>query len=92
MNYTIELSNKAKHDIAYLKKSGNLVLYKKAAALIDEISENPYTGTGKPEKLKNNLSGMWSRRISGEHRLVYSVNENIVTINVISAKGHYGDK
>jgi len=92
MNYSIILSDKAEKDIIYFKKSGNLVLYKKIAALIEEISETPYTGTGKPERLKGNLSGMWSRRISGEHRLVYYVNESVITVNIASAKGHYGDK
>jgi toxin YoeB len=91
MKYLLILSDKAKYDIANFKKSGNIALYKKTIALLEEILEHPYTGTGKPEKLRNNLSGMWSRRISKEHRLVYSVDENIITVNVISAKGHYDD-
>jgi len=92
MKYEIVLSDRAKSDISYFRRSGNLLLYKKTIALLDEISETPYTGTGKPERLKNNLSGLWSRRISGEHRLVYSIDENIITVEVISAKGHYDDK
>ncbi|MFU8859202.1 MAG: Txe/YoeB family addiction module toxin [Cyclonatronaceae bacterium] len=45
------------------------------------------TGTGTPEALKHQLTGMWSRRINHEHQLVYEVEDNIVFI--ISAKGHY---
>ncbi|WP_109464147.1 Txe/YoeB family addiction module toxin [Albibacillus kandeliae] len=41
--------------------------------LIEECRRHPFTGTGKPEALKGNLSGWWSRRITGEHRLVYRV-------------------
>jgi toxin YoeB len=41
--------------------------------LIEEIRRSPFTGPGKPEPLKNELAGWWSRRITGEHRLVYRV-------------------
>ncbi|MGN6601632.1 MAG: Txe/YoeB family addiction module toxin [Ginsengibacter sp.] len=53
-----------------------------------EISRNPFEGKGKPEPLKHNLKGYWSRRITDEHRLVYKIDkdENIV---IISCKGHY---
>jgi toxin YoeB len=89
MTYTIEINEKAKADIAHHKKSGNLSLYRKLESLFEELHEHPYTGTGKPERLKENLSGLWSRRINQEHRLIYSVEENIVTVTIVSAKGHY---
>jgi toxin YoeB len=49
-------------------------LLKKINTLIQDIQRMPYEGLGKPEALKANLSGYWSRRINGEHRLVYEVN------------------
>jgi toxin YoeB len=59
----------------------------KIVKLITEISETPFTGSGKPEALKYNLKGKWSRRITQEHRLVYEVTET--TIKIISCKFHY---
>jgi toxin YoeB len=47
--------------------------HKKLDALISECMRHPFFGTGKPEPLKENLKGWWSRRISREHRLVYRV-------------------
>lgn len=55
--------------------------------LIENASKTPFTGIGKPEPLKANLSGYWSRRITQEHRLVYKVEETAIII--ISAHGHY---
>ncbi len=55
--------------------------------LLNEIAEHPYEGTGKPESLKYELSGYWSRRITKEHRLIYEVDGDRVLI--LSAKGHY---
>jgi toxin YoeB len=61
-------------------------------SLIYELSEHPATGTGQVEQLKGNFSGFWSRRIDKSNRLIYSIHEEIVTVTVISAKGHYGQK
>ncbi len=55
--------------------------------LITAISESPFTGIGKPEPLKRNLQGKWSRRITREHRLVYEVTE--ISIKIISCRFHY---
>jgi toxin YoeB len=55
--------------------------------LIAEIADNPFTGTGKPEPLKYELKGKWSRRITKEHRLVYEVTDT--GINILSCKFHY---
>ena len=87
--YTIEFSSRAARDILHHRKSGNLPLYRKLETLIEELKIHPRTGTGKPEQLKHGLSGKWSRRINDEHRLIYSINDEIVSIEVISAKGHY---
>lgn len=59
----------------------------KISAIVTVITENPFEGIGKPEPLKYNLTGMWSRRINQEHRLVYKVTDDTILIH--SAKGHY---
>ena len=63
------------------------LIFKKINTLIKEILRTPFTGTGKPEPLKHELSGYWSRRINDEHRLVYKVEEYEVL--VISCMYHY---
>jgi toxin YoeB len=57
-----------------------------------ELTENPYQGEGQPEELKHNFKGYWSRRINKKDRIIYRVHEDIVTVYVISAMGHYSDK
>lgn len=92
MRYTLEFSDIALSDIEKHKKSGDKAILKKIQKLLSELMEHPETGTGHPEKLKNNLSGLYSRRINQKHRLIYSVNNEIVTVHVLSAWNHYGDK
>lgn len=65
----------------------NKLVFKKLNALLKEVIRTPFDGTGKPEALKHELSGFWSRRITDEHRLVYKVEEGAVV--VISCKFHY---
>jgi len=60
---------------------------KRINKLITETLRNPFDGIGKPEKLKADLSGFWSRRIDEKNRLVYAVDKNKVTI--ISCRHHY---
>ncbi|HMS29847.1 MAG TPA: Txe/YoeB family addiction module toxin [Saprospiraceae bacterium] len=77
----------AEDDLQYWVSTLNKAIIKKIAQLIDDIQIHPYSGLGKPEPLKHNLSGAWSRRITKEHRLVYELdNDNIL---ILSAKGHY---
>jgi toxin YoeB len=82
---------KAVNDLAYWKKSGNKSIQKKIAQLILAIQESPFTGIGKPEPLKYELSGSWSRRINEEHRIIYEITEEdlIVILEIQSLKGHY---
>ncbi|MEX2565552.1 MAG: Txe/YoeB family addiction module toxin [Cyclobacteriaceae bacterium] len=87
MTYRLDFTKLAQKHIAYHKKTGNKSLLNKIAVLLEELTEHPFTGTGKPEPLKHNLSGFWSRRINSEHRLVYEVLETIVVVH--HAKGHY---
>ena len=65
----------------------NSAIFQKINELIKEIQRTPFEGKGKPEPLKGNLKGSWSRRINQEHRLVYAVNAETVTI--ITCHGHY---
>jgi len=55
--------------------------------LLKDIQRSPFAGVGKPEALRENLSGFWSRRIDEENRLVYAVEENAIFI--FSCRGHY---
>ena len=82
----------AKVEIKSHLKSGNKAIIKKIEKIILELTETPFTGTGNPEALKYNLTGLWSRRISQKDRMIYRVDENIVTVFIIAALGHYTDK
>lgn len=81
MRYELVFSTQSKEDLARLKKNEPKG-FKKVSQMLLELMEHPTTGTGKPEKLKGNRSGQWSRRISQKHRLIY----------ILSAWGHYSDK
>ena len=87
MAYHLYFSKQALKDIDFHKKSGNKTVTKKLFVLLTELTEHPFTGTGKPEQLKYNLTGLWSRRINREDRLVYEVGADSVFVH--SAKGHY---
>ena len=86
-SYILRFSDQAKDDISQHKKSGNKSVVNKITLLLEELTQNPFTGTGKPEPLKHSLSGCWSRRINKEHRLVYEIIDDKILI--LSAKGHY---
>lgn len=92
MKYAIVFLPEAEKDIKRIKKGGNRALLRKLSSLLEEISEHPRFGTGKPEQLKHYTEPTWSRRISGEHRLVYEIQEEMITVLVLSAYGHYNDK
>ena len=68
---------------------GNKPAIVKIGKLLEELRLHPTYGTGQVEALKGNLSGLWSRRIDRFNRLIYTIEENVVTVTVISAKGHY---
>ena len=91
ITYTLEFDEQALKDIQLLKKSEKQA-YNKLLKLLDELSEHPTTGTGKPEVLKFGLSGFYSRRITQKHRLVYKIDNEQITGLIISAIGHYNDK
>ena len=68
-------SEKAQKDREFWKKSGNKAIMNKISALIENIQLHPFDGIGKPEPLKHNLAGKWSRRINQEHRIIYEVTD-----------------
>ncbi|MER7849361.1 Txe/YoeB family addiction module toxin [Kitasatospora sp. NPDC096077] len=65
-------------------------LLKRINLLIDDIRRNGNEGIGKPEPLRHELAGAWSRRIDQEHRLVYVLDEQADTLCVIACRYHYG--
>ncbi len=82
--------------LAWTKESWSDYLYwqtqdkktlKRINRLISDTQRSPYNGIGKPEPLKENLSGFWSRRIDESNRLVYTIDDNQLTI--ISCRYHY---
>lgn len=92
MRYVLVFSKSAQHDLTGHKKSGDKFVLKKLEKLLHELLEHPYTGTGQPEKLKHELSGLYSRRINKKHRLVYAVDDKKKTVRVLSIASHYGSK
>ena len=62
-------------------------IFEKIDRLIQDISRSPFKGLGKPEPLKHNRKGWWSRRITKEHRIIYKFEKGIIFI--ASLKGHY---
>lgn len=84
MNKTF--TQNAWEDYLYWQTQDKKVL-KKINELLRDIERNGHTGIGKPEPLKHELSGFWSRRITDEHRLIYSLEDH--NINIISCRYHY---
>ncbi len=82
----IIFSKNAWEDYIFWQAEDKKIL-KKINTLIKDIQSNPYSGIGKPEPLKYDLAGLWSRRIDHEHRLVYQVNDNELLI--YSCRYHY---
>ncbi len=73
-------------DYLYWQSTDKRIL-KKINALLQDIKRNPFDGLGKPEPLKHEMAGTWSRRITQEHRLVYEIFEE--SILVVSCRYHY---
>ncbi len=79
-------SDQAWEEYVYWQNTDKQIL-KKINQLIKDIKREPFEGIGKPEPLKYELSGFWSRRMSDEHRLVYEVGESYIAI--VSCRFHY---
>ena len=80
MSKIILFENKAKEDLEYWKKTNNKRIVNRIKELLKDIQEHPFIGPGKPEPLKENLSGYWSRRIDREHRLVHTITDNEIIV------------
>ena len=78
---------KAEKDLNYWKRSGNTSVLKKIRKLFESVQKSPFSGIGKPEPLKYELTGKWSRRITRADRMVYAIQDQ--KIKVYSLKGHY---
>ncbi len=85
----IIFSPKARKDLDNWIVAGNKRAIKKVNLLIKDIQQNPYDGIGKPEPLKYELAGLWSRRIDRKNRMVYEIDEHTKIISILSLKGHY---
>ncbi len=90
--FKVILSDRAKKDLLAIERSGDKASIKKVEQIVTELYTHPETGTGKPERLKFELAGYWSRRINKKDRLVYLIEHNIITVTIVSAIGHYSDK
>jgi len=84
----IVLLKQAQKDRDYWKGTGNKRVMKRISDLLEDINKHPYTGIGKPEPLKG-TNGKWSRRITEEHRLVYSISDGMIYVYVFALRYHY---
>jgi toxin YoeB len=92
MTYRIISSPDAQEDVLKHRKSGDKSVLRKLDNILNELKQHPDTGIGKPERMKRNYSGYWSREITRKHRIVYSIEEDTKVVYVLSAYGHYDDK
>ena len=90
--FRVEVTEIAKNQIAQHLKSGNQSSIKRIENILKELTVTPFEGIGNPEPLKYRLTGFWSRKINLKDRLIYSVDNGIVTVFIVSAMGHYSDK
>ena len=82
--------DKALEDIKFWKTSGQKIIQNKITKLVEDIVLHPFIGLGKPEPLKHELSGLWSREIDKKNRLIYEVVNQ--QLHVVSLRGHFYDK
>ncbi len=91
MKYTLVFAPRALADLEKIKKSGNLARLRKLRLILEELMEHPRTGIGNPEQLRHRPNA-YSRRLSGKDRIVYSIHDDVVKVNVLQMMGHYDDK
>ena len=84
----VVLLKQAREDRDYWKSKGDKRILNRITALLKDIEQHPFSGIGKPEPLKGE-KGKWSRRITDEHRLVYSISNGRIYIYVFSMRFHY---
>lgn len=83
----IIFSPAAIEDLNYWKKTRNTKLMERISLLLLAIKNDPFHGIGKPEPLRHDFAGMWSRCINKEHRIIYEIASGIITIHAL--KEHY---
>ena len=89
--YRLEISKVAREELAMFKKS-NPSAFKKITKILGELQVHPREGTGHPEPLTKGNNITYSRRITKKDRLIYDILDEIVTVLVLTARGHYSDK
>lgn len=82
----VTIHSKALEQLGFWAEN-DLKILKRIVQLLKDIDKTPFAGIGKPEPLKHELKGYWSRRINDEHRLVYKVTDN--EIIVVGCRYHY---
>ena len=90
MNYRIFESDQAKEEKATIYKTFSQSQQQRLINLLKNIADTPFSGTGKPELLKWELAGKWSRRFTDKHRIIYYVKGN--EVHILSYLSHYQDK
>lgn len=91
MRYSLIFAPRALEDFEKIKKSGDQARLKKLRTILEELQEHPLTGIGNPERLRYK-ENTYSRRLTGKDRIVYSIHENVVQVNILQMLGHYDDK
>mgnify|MGYP000036671233 CR=1 FL=1 len=90
--YSLKIENNAKLELKKHYLAGDKASIKRIERIFRELAEHPFSGIGSPHPLKHQLSGYWSREINKKDRLIYRVDEDRVSVFVVSAIGHYSDK
>lgn len=88
----LKFTTEAKADLDWWKQHGSTATKRKIQQLLTELETHPHTGTGKPELLKGDMAGVWSRHIDKKNRILYKIHDDVVVVLVLSMRGHYSDK
>ena len=89
--YNIIASKTALRQIDQLERSGSPA-WQKFRVIYEELKNHPRSGTGRPERLKHQDVETWSRKLDKKNRITYTIENEIVQVEIISALGHYNDK
>lgn len=89
--YTVKVTRRADKDLQFWRNRGDKSVRKKIEKIFNELIEHPKAGAGKPEVLKGDLSGYWSRRLNKKDRLIYKIDESVAIVYILSLRGHYTD-
>lgn len=89
MTHAVKFTENGAEDFDYWQQT-DLRILERLKALLRDAREHPFTGIGKPEPLKHDLSGYWSRRITREHRLVYTVETDLLIVH--QCRFHYSQQ